>query len=222
MKTALVTGAAGNLGQAVVNKFLSEGYHVVGLVSSRIVLPGHTEGNYERAAIDLTEADSAEHLVASVISTYGRIDTAVLAVGGFAMGGFADATAASLTDQYKLNFETAYNIARPVFLQMLQQGSGRIYLVGSRQGLDTRNGKGVVAYALAKSLLFRLAELMNAEAEGRDVVVSVIVPGTIDTPQNRESMPDADFNSWTKPETIAEIIWSHSTAGSVQETVIPV
>ena len=50
----------------------------------------------------------------------------------------------------------------------------------------------MVAYGLAKSLIFRLAELMNAEAKGTNVVVAVIVPSTIDTPQNRKSMPDAD------------------------------
>ena len=41
----------------------------------------------------------------------------------------------------------------------------------------------------AKSLIFRLAELMNAEAKGSNVVTSVVVPSTIDTPQNRSAMP---------------------------------
>lgn len=222
MKTAIVTGASGNLGQAVVNRFLAAGYRVVGMVSRRNVIAGHTDGFYEKMAIDLTEADSAERLTASVISTYGSVDIAVLTAGGFAMGGMAETTAADLMDQYKLNFETAYNIARPVFIQMLKQGRGRIYLVGSRPGLDTRNGKGMVAYTLAKSLLFRLAELMNEEAKGQDVVTSVVVPGTIDTPQNREAMPGANADNWVKPETIADIIWLHSTNTGTQETVIGV
>lgn len=216
MKTAIVTGASGNLGQAVVKKLLSEGYHVVGLVSPRHVLPGHTEGQYERVPVDLTEADSVAHVVASVISTYGTIDTAVLTAGGFAMGSIADTTTENLMDQYKLNFETAYNVARPVFTRMLEQGNGRIFLVGSRPGLDTQYGKGMVAYSLAKSLLFRLAEQMNQEAGDGKVITSVVVPGTIDTPQNREAMPDADFNAWVTPQAIADSIWSHiaGTAGT--------
>lgn len=211
MKTAIVTGASGNLGQAIVKKFLAEDYHVVGLVSSRNVLPGHTEGQYERVPVDLTEADSAAHVVASVISTYGSIDVAVLTAGGFTMGSVADTATETLMEQYKLNFETAYNIARPVFVQMLKQNSGKIFLVGSKPGLDTKNGKGKVAYTLSKSLLFRLAELMNAEAQGYNVVTSVIVPDIIDTPQNREAMPDADFTKWVQPATIADTIWLYSS-----------
>ncbi len=86
------------------------------------------------------------------------------------------------------------------------------------------NSKGMVAYGMAKSLIFRLAELMNDEAKGYDVVTSVIVPSTIDTPQNRQSMPDADFKKWVKAEAIAEAIYFYCTsAGSViREPVIKV
>src|SRR6185295_9983333 len=99
---------------------------------------------------------------------------------------------------YKLNFETAYNIARPAFGQMRRQGQGRIFIIGSRPGLDARNGKEMVAYGLAKSLLFRLAEILNNEAAGQDIVTSVVIPSTIDTASNRKFMPNADFNAWVK------------------------
>ena len=49
-----------------------------------------------------------------MIAGYGRIDAAVLTVGGFAMGGIADTSTAEIAKQYTLNFETAYNVARPV------------------------------------------------------------------------------------------------------------
>ena len=126
--------------------------------------------------------------------------------------------------QYKLNFETAYNVARPVFLQMMKQNNGRIFIVGSKPGMDSKNGKGMVAYGMAKSLIFRLAELMNEEAKGHNVVTSVIVPSTIDTPQNRKSMPDANFKDWVKAEEIANTIYYYCTAdaGSLREPVIKV
>lgn len=225
MKTAIVTGASGNLGQAVANKFLAEGYRVVGTVTQKETLPANSkEGNYEQTAIDLTEEDSALQLIDSVSSTYGNIDVAVLTVGGFAMGNIADTTASDILKQYKLNFETAYNVARPVFIQMMKQNSGRIFLVGSRPGLDARNSKGMVAYGLAKSLLFRLAELMNDEAKGHNIVTSVVVPGTIDTPQNREAMPDAHFDNWVKPEAIADAIHFYCTesAALIRDPVIKV
>jgi NAD(P)-dependent dehydrogenase (short-subunit alcohol dehydrogenase family) len=77
---------------------------------------------------------------------------------------------------------------------------------------------------LAKSLIFRLAELMNDEAKGKNVVTSVVVPSTIDTPQNRKAMPDADFANWVKPDDIANVIYHHCTdeAAALRETVIKV
>ena len=92
---------------------------------------------------------------------------------------------------------------------MMQQGIGRIFLIGSRPGLDMRNSNGMTAYGLAKSLIFRLAELMNDEAKGSNVVTNVVVPSTIDTPQNRKAMPDAKFDTWVKPEDIANVIYYH-------------
>jgi NAD(P)-dependent dehydrogenase (short-subunit alcohol dehydrogenase family) len=107
---------------------------------------------------------------------------------------------------------------------MIKQNKGRIFLVGSRPGLDTMNGRGMVAYSLGKSLIFRLAELMNDEAKGTNVVTSVVVPSTIDTPQNRKAMPDIDPANWVKAETIADIIHFYCSDSAVvlREPVIKV
>ncbi|MGL6266941.1 MAG: hypothetical protein ACRC2O_03415, partial [Chitinophagaceae bacterium] len=88
-------------------------------------------------------------------------------------------------------------------------GHGHIFMTGSRPGLDMQNAKGMVGYGLSKSLIFRLSEIMNEEAKGTNVVVSVLVPGTIDTPQNRKSMPDADFSAWMDPDLMADIIFNY-------------
>ena len=209
-KTVIVTGASGNLGQVVVKKFLSEKYRVVGtIIANDPVVLEIQDLDFEKAVLDLIDENATGQFVQDVIRKYGQIDIAVLTVGGFAMGNIADTTSKDLMNQYKLNFQTAYHVARPVFQQMLKQKSGHIFLIGSKPGLDTKNGKGMVAYSLAKSLLFRLAELLNDEAEGLNVFTWVIVPSTIDTPQNRSSMPEADFTKWVTPEKLAEVIFSH-------------
>ena len=64
----------------------------------------------------------------------------------------------------------------------------------------------------SKSLIFRLAELMNEEAKGKDVLTSVIAPSIIDTPQNRQSMPKGNPSDWVKAEDIADIIYFYSTS----------
>ncbi|MDP4265319.1 MAG: SDR family NAD(P)-dependent oxidoreductase, partial [Bacteroidota bacterium] len=192
MKTAIVTGASGNLGQAVVKKFLAGDYYVVGtVIPNDPVAIDIKDKNFETTVVDLMNEEGSQQFVDTVAGKNGGIGAAILTVGGFAMGKIADTRTVDIVKQYKLNFETAYNVARPVFNQMMKQGSGRIFLIGSRPGSDMHNSKGMVAYGMAKSLIFRLAELMNDEAKGHDVVTTVIVPSTIDTPQNRKSMPDA-------------------------------
>ena len=212
MKTAIVTGASGNLGQAVVRKFIDEGYKVIGTVipddTASVNFPA---GRFEKVVVDLMNEDDAAKFIENTISKYGSIDAAVLTVGGFAMGKIADTKTSDIYKQYKLNFETAYNVARPVFIQMMKQKTGRIFIIGSRPGLNAKDSKGMVAYGIGKSLIFRLADLMNDEAKGTNVVTSVVVPSTIDTPQNRASMPDADPSKWVKPEAIADIIYFHCT-----------
>jgi NAD(P)-dependent dehydrogenase (short-subunit alcohol dehydrogenase family) len=225
MKVAIVTGATGNLGQAVVKKFIEEGYKVIGtIMANDPVKLDYTADQFEAVVVDLMNEEASSMFVKSIAEKYKNIDAAVLTVGGFAMGNIADTSTADIMKQYKLNFETAYNVARPAFVQMMKQNSGRIFIVGSRPGLQAWHSVGMTAYGLAKSLVVRLTELMNIEAKGHNVVASVVVPSTIDTPQNRKAMPDADFNNWVKPEDIANVIYYHCTdeATALRETVIKV
>lgn len=215
MRTAIVTGTSGNLGQAVVKKFLAENIVVEGTGSLQI-----DSAYYHSVVVNLADETTAGEWVHSVISRHETIDVAILTVGGFTMDDIAHTSSPDIAKQYQLNFETAYNVARPVFNQMLKQGSGRIFLIGSNAGMNMRNSKGMVAYGLSKSLLFRLSELMNDEAAGTGVKTVVIVPSTIDTPQNRAAMPGADFSKWQTPDFIANTIFELSSATTRNESVI--
>ncbi len=230
MKIAIVTGASGNMGLAVVKQFIDEGYNVIGTIVPNDPVPldpiatGFPPDKFEKVIVDLMDEDDSAKFVKDIVSKYGSVDAAILTVGGFAMGTVAETKTSDIAKQYKLNFETAYNVARPVFVQMQKQNSGRIFIIGSRPGLEAKCSSGMVAYGLGKSLIFRLAELMNEEAKGTNVVAAVVVPGTIDTPQNRKSMPDADPSKWVKPEAIAELIHFYCTdaASVLREPIIKV
>lgn len=219
-KISLITGARGNMGRALVQRFVVDGFHVIGVDAHA----GDDAAQFEAHAVDLLNEDAANSFVQSIIATHQRIDVAVLTVGGFAMGSIAETKTSDIAQQYKLNFETMYNVARPVFVQMLKQGSGRLFLVGARPALSAAGSKGMVAYGLAKSLVFRVAEMMNDEAKGSNVSVNVIVPSIIDTPQNRAAMPDANFATWVTPEQIAEVVAFHASeaASALRESVIKV
>ena len=220
MKTVLVTGAIGNLGTAVVNKFLAEGYRVIGTINK--IAP--SSNPFEAIPLDLNDEADTEAVVDSIVKKYGAIDVLVATAGGFAMGNIHNTRSKDLTFQYQLNFETAYHVARPVFRHMLKRGTGRIFLTSSRPGLEDKDGKDVMAYALSKSLLVKLASMLNEEAKNKDVVTSLIVPSTIDTPANRKSMPNANFDAWVKPERIADIIHFYCTdaAAAIRQPIIKV
>ena len=222
-KTIIVTGAEGNLGQAVTKKFLDKDYNVIGTIHKK-GNDNFTDHNFHPQALDLLNEENAQNFITGVIEKYTAIDVAVLTAGGFASGNIMTLKTSEIAKQYQLNFETALNIARPVFTQMLNQNNGRIFLIGSQAGLNPSTSKGSVGYGLSKSLLFRLAEIMNAEAKKKNVVVSVIVPSIIDTPQNRESMPGEDFSNWVSASQIADVIYFYSSVeGSViREPVIKV
>jgi len=209
-RIVFVTGSSGNLGRAITRKFLEAGEKVIGTVlPEEVYVLSDAEKMLEIRHVDLLNELETKEVIENDIRDFGGIDISVFTAGGFAMGDIAHTGTADFYQQLRLNFETAYNAARPIFLQMLKKGRGQIFMTGSRPGLDMKNGKGMVAYSLSKSLIFRLSELMNEEAKGTDVVVSVLVPSTIDTPQNRKSMPDADFSAWMDPVEMADIIFNY-------------
>lgn len=207
MKNIIITGANGNMGTAVVKKFLDEGYKVIAVDNADNHL-GFAKNNpqFEFKTVDLSNEEAAATFVANTISSSKKIDGALLLVGGFAMGNIEKTSGADIDKMITLNFKTAYFLARPIFQHMMKNGNGRIVFVGARPALKAGQGKGLIAYALSKSLLFKLSELLNADAQGKDIVCSVIAPSTIDTPQNRSSMPDANPDNWVKPEKIADVL----------------
>jgi NAD(P)-dependent dehydrogenase (short-subunit alcohol dehydrogenase family) len=220
-KTIFISGASGNLGKATVEKFLAEGHQVIATVSPGKGL-GFMANRLQTVEVDLANEKSVDATIQSVITKNKKIDAAVLLVGGFAMGGIKETDGAAIQKMINLNFETAYFCVRPLFIQMQMQGGGRIVLVGARPALKAADGKNMLAYALSKSLLFKLAEFLNAEGKLQNIVTSVVVPSTIDTPVNRNAMPDADFSAWVKPEVIAEVISFAINTPDLREPVFKV
>ena len=119
MKTVIITGANGNLGVATVKKFLEESYNVIAIDGKDDHL-GFAKGNnnFEFHSIDLTNEAITESFINEVIARQGKVDAALMLVGGFAMGNVTEAAGAAIQKQFSLNFETAYFIARPLLQQM--------------------------------------------------------------------------------------------------------
>ena len=217
----LITGASGNLGKVVVNKFLEVGHHVIAIVSTEKTAT-QLPGKVKSYIADLRNETSVRPAFEKIIAENDRIDVAILLAGGFAMGNLTNTTLTSINEMIGINFNTAYSVAQPVFNKMVEQKYGRIILISARPAIEQRGGREMIGYALSKSLILKLAELLNAEGKDKGVITSVLIPGTIDTHANRETMPLADRTHWVTPEELTDsmLYLVSDAANSLREAVL--
>ena len=105
---------------------------------------------------------------------------------------------------FNINVRTTLNCSRAVIPQMLKQGRGKIINVASRDALN--GNAGYAAYSASKSAVLRLTEALAAELKAMNINVNCVMPGTIDTPQNRAAIPNGDFSKWVEPGAIVDVI----------------
>jgi NAD(P)-dependent dehydrogenase (short-subunit alcohol dehydrogenase family) len=91
-----------------------------------------------------------------------------------------------------------------VIPHMLKTNRGRIINVSARAA---REGKAKMGpYCASKAAVITLTESLAAEHKLSDININCILPGTIDTPQNRADMPDANFDHWVPPAALADVV----------------
>lgn len=201
-RNIIITGAAGNLGKAVVSKFKREGYRIIATV-----LPGSGEEVEEADdvyEVDVTDEKEVKDFVADYQLQYGEVDAVGLLVGGFAMGKIEETTILEIEKMMKLNFYSAFNMVKNFLPIMKKADFGNFLFIGARPALESEDGMGVVAYALSKLLVIELANYVAEEAKGTKIRAHLFVPSIIDTPHNREAMPEADYSQWVSPSEIAD------------------
>jgi NAD(P)-dependent dehydrogenase (short-subunit alcohol dehydrogenase family) len=121
------------------------------------------------------------------------------------MGDIDDISKDDFMKQINMNLVTCFNSCKTAAGHM-HNGGGRIVNIASRPGLEPRQGAGMIPYTVSKAGVAALTESLAAELVDDDILVNAVAPSTIDTPANRDSMPDADFDKWPKPEEIANQI----------------
>ncbi len=210
-KVAIVTGANGNLGRAVATAFHRAGAHLILIDRSADRLAAaypdlaSSSDHWLAGGVDLSSADSVDAMVAGAQERFGRIDILVNTVGGFRAGPAVHEESLETWDfMLSINLRTTLNTCRAVAPVLLAQGAGRIVNVAAGAGLNAP--AGFAAYSASKAAVMRLTESLSAELKGKGIGANSILPGIIDTPQNRDAMPDADFSTWVTPEAIADVI----------------
>jgi NAD(P)-dependent dehydrogenase (short-subunit alcohol dehydrogenase family) len=225
----MITGAAGNLGRAVAEAFLAAGARLALIDRSPDRLPGlypalvGSPDHLLLGGVEANDASSVEGAVRAALEHFGRIDVLVNTVGGYAAGAPVHETSVESWDfMLALNARTAFILSRAVVPAMRAQRSGKIVHVASRAGFQG-SGKAA-AYGASKAALMRLVESLAAELKQEGINVNCVVPSTIDTPENRQSMPKADPSRWVSPEALADVILflASDAARAVHGAAVPV
>lgn len=221
-KVVFITGANGGLGTFITNGFLGLGVKVVG-ASLHIRSDEFAGANFEALAVNFTNPAEVRGAVVSTIAKYGRLDAVVHVLGGFAGGDSVAATPDATWEQMRdLNLTSAFYLLRETIPHLRRSGQGRFIAIGSLAANDPHAGLGAyVVFKSALAMLVRTVALENADA---GVTANVVLPGTMDTPGNRKSMPNADFSKWVNPKDVADVVlWlADERAAHVTGTLIPV
>jgi NAD(P)-dependent dehydrogenase (short-subunit alcohol dehydrogenase family) len=221
-KVALVTGANGGLGTSVTGGLLDEGATVIGL-SRKIDQSEFSSSAFLAVSADLSSSAAAKKIVDEVIARHKRIDILAHLVGGFSGGSRIDQIEdAAFQQMFAMNVNAAFYILRAVIPSMRAAGGGRIIAIGSRAAEEP--GAGVGAYSASKAALVSLIKTVARENKDVGITANALLPGTMDTPANRQSMPKADFSTWVKTESVASlIVWLCGDGGKdVTGAAIPV
>jgi len=205
-KVVFITGANGGLGSSVTRAFLQRGARVIGS-SLRINAADFPGSNFEALTIDFNKLDEIRRGVAKIIERYGQLDVLVHVLGGFAGGPSVAETTDDLWQQMQnINLTSAFHVFRECIPHLRKSKAGRLIAIGSLTAAQPHANLG--AYVIFKSALATLVQTVALENADVGVTANIVLPGTMDTPGNRKSMPTANFSTWVKTEHVAELVLS--------------
>lgn len=199
--TVLVAGGTGYLGNAVVRELIGSGYDV----AATWVIERERE-RLESEPVELVEADLFDaDQVDAAIAGVSELEAVVNLVGGFSDGPRVHETdPGEFERMLRLNVMPGFLLARAAMPRMMERGGGAFVGVSARPAL--RPFAGAAGYISSKAAVLALVQALDAEYKGDGIRCNAILPSVIDTPANRESMPDADHAKWVPPEQIAKVV----------------
>lgn len=213
-KTALVTGAAGGIGAAVVRALRAQGARVA--VADRdtagIEAEAHLDGN-------LLEAGYADGLAAAAARALGRLDIVVNNAGVITRGTVTETGDDDWDLSVGVNVQAPFRISRAAIPIMAGQGGGAIINVASCWGL--RPGPGHAVYCMTKAAIASLTQCMGMDHAHQGIRINAVAPNEVNTPMLRTGFARRGFDPDTavaelgrtvplgriaEPEDIADVI----------------
>jgi len=175
-KICIVTGAAQGIGAATVAKFAEEGAIVIGCDRRSDPIPGAAES----FAVDVTNRDQVDSLVAAVKAKYGRIDVLVNNAGITKDARLVKMTQQQFDAVIDVNLRGVFHCAQAVADTMVAQGNGVILNASSVVGIYGNFGQ--TNYAASKFGVIGFTKTWSRELGPKGVRVNAVAPGFVQTP----------------------------------------
>jgi len=175
-KICIITGAAQGIGAATVAKFAEEGAIVIGCDRRSDPIPGAAES----FAVDVTNRDQVDSLVAAVKAKYGRIDVLVNNAGITKDARLVKMTQQQFDAVIDVNLRGVFHCAQAVADTMVAQGNGVILNASSVVGIYGNFGQ--TNYAASKFGVIGFTKTWSRELGPKGVRVNAVAPGFVQTP----------------------------------------
>jgi NAD(P)-dependent dehydrogenase (short-subunit alcohol dehydrogenase family) len=225
-KVALVTGAAMGLGAAIARAFAAEGAAVGLLDPDRDALAATVSdvesGGGRAVAVvgDVSQSESAERAVATVVERFGGLDVLASNAGLVRYGelpGFSEADWDLVLD---VNLKGMFQMARFAIPQMRLRGKGAIVNTASVQAYWSH--QGAVAYSASKGGIVAFTRALALDHAHEGIRVNAVAPGSVRTPmlldaaqRSNPDDPDAALAVFAQSHPIGRLIEPEDVASAV-------
>jgi len=219
----VIAGGMGALGRALVARFKQRG--------DRVVVLDHTKGANDDSKgdadlmlldVDLNDTGSTGQAFNTVVNTFGRLDAVISVAGGFVYEEVGSGSVDAWDSMYSMNLRTAVVTCQAALPLLRAHGAGQIVCIGADAVGKGRAGLG--AYSASKAGVMELVRTLAIENRDHGITVNAVLPSTLDTPANREAMPDADPSRWVSMDAIGSLIMflASSQATQISGACIPI
>ena len=200
----VVTGGSGALGAAVVARLLDHGAVVHIPVFEEKELDNFPYRHHERVRITCPVDLTCEDQVVGLYAALPRLWASIHCAGGFDMGEISDTSLDTYRRLMAMNADSCFLCCREAVRAIRRSDTGgRIVNVAARPALEPRSGASMVAYTASKAAVAAITLSLSEEVADEGIWVNAVAPSIIDTPANRQAMPDADHGRWPSVEALA-------------------
>ena len=222
MKTALVTGASGAIGNAIAKSFLQKGYFVIAQYNNNIQGINSLKAYAQEGGFldylfcvkaDFNDSASVDQMIATVTKSFKRIDVLVNNAGVDLYKLVTDTTDSEWDNAFNVNVKSAFKLTKAFLPAMVSYGKGNVIFISSVLG--TNGGSMEAVYSATKSALIGFTKALSKEVGISGVRVNCVCPGVIDTPMNSRFNDEemADLKNRTAlgrvgtPEEVASVVY---------------